>query len=84
MKRTVSDWYEAAFLMVQGFHPTFEPSSIHPQSLDAVFDDSEELEICSRDFRSNRGIPVLSLQAAIKQIASLNRKHREGRYVDQR
>lgn len=79
MKRVCTDWYEIAYLMVQGFHPTFEPSSIHPQSLDAVFDNSEELEICSRDFRSNTGVPVLSLQAAMKQIAALNRKNREGR-----
>ncbi|NJD36709.1 MAG: hypothetical protein FIA89_00065 [Geobacter sp.] len=79
MKRICIDWYEIAYLMVQGFEPAFEPSATHPQNLDAVFDESDELDICLRDFRSNKGVAVLSLQAAMNHIARLNRKHREGR-----
>ena len=81
MKRIISDWSEAAYLMCQGFTADFEPSSTHPTSINGVFEESEALDICSRDYRSNKGVPVLSFQAAMKKIAFLCRKHREGTHV---
>lgn len=78
--RTVIDWHEAAYYMVQGFKPRFEASSCRPQNLDAVFEAEEcDLDQVHSDFMSNKGAPVLSMRAALKEVATLNRNYRNGR-----
>lgn len=78
--RIVIDWHETAYYMVQGFTPRFEPSSIHPNNLDAIFEGEDaDLDQAHQDFMANKGVPVLSMRAALKEVAAANRNHRMGR-----
>jgi hypothetical protein len=78
--RIVIDWHETAYYMVQGLKPRFEPSASRPQNLDAVFEaEEQDLDQAHADFMSNKGAPVLSMRAALKEIGATNRNFRMGR-----
>lgn len=65
----VQDWYQAAYLSVNGFEFGFRPRPGCPQRVDLVFQDSEDLQRAIRDFNGNRGVAVLSFREAWKGIA---------------
>ncbi|MDD2500777.1 MAG: hypothetical protein PHN92_08160 [Geobacter sp.] len=78
MEIRIPDWYEAGFLIVNGFEVSFSPREGYPRQLDAVFQHSTDLERARLDFAGNRGCPILSLREAIKMIARKAADHRRG------
>jgi hypothetical protein len=77
MKTKIGDWYETAYLIVNGFEPEFKPCATRSAALDAWFPASLELERSRRDFADNRGCPILSLREAMKEIARKNAAYRQ-------
>ena len=73
----IVDWYEAGYLIVQGFKPGFMPREGHPQQLDTVFEWSTDLDRARVDFASNKGVPILSLRDAVKMVSAKNAQHRQ-------
>jgi len=77
MKTKIGDWYETAYLIVNGLDAEFKPSEVRSAALDAWFPASLELERSRRDFADNRGCPILSLREAMKEIARKNAAYRQ-------
>lgn len=77
MKTKISDWYETAYLIVNGFEAEFRPSEVRSAALDAWFPASTDLDRTRRDFAENRGCPILSLREAMKELARKNAAYRQ-------
>lgn len=77
MKTKIADWYETAYLIVNGFEPEFRPSEVRSAALDAWYPASAELDRVRRDFAENRGVPILSFREAMKEVARKNAEYRQ-------